>query len=184
MAIHPAIFNLYAQAVDGQPLWSERHGSIGVTHGRINVFIGSQPGNPVALSSLDFAVVKYLGITIDTDDRASTADPEMTPRQIIVPPWYALKTQEARRLQGHGWNAILTGADPATAVIQGNRFTAGSVPAAALADGAIRANLAAEGVDVFMSSSDSPRVGYERIGPFTLFPGGPWFYLFKKDPAP
>jgi len=181
---YSVIFNLYDRAVGGQPVWSERHGRIGVTHGRINVFIGSQPGNPVALSALDFAVVKYLGITIDTDDRASTPDPEMTPRQIIVPPWYALKTPRADRMAGYSWSAFLTGADPATAVIQGNRFTAGSVPPGALQPGAIRANLAADGMDTFISSSSNPPDGYESIGPFTLFPGGPWFYLHKKAPAP
>lgn len=179
---YSVIFNIYAQAVGGQPVWSERHGRLGVTQGRVNVFLGSQPSNPVAVASLDFSTAKYLGITLDTDDRATTADPEMVPRQVIVPPWYALKTPTAELMQGYGWNAFLTGSNPATAVIQGNRFTAGTVAVGALQPGAISANLAAEGVDAFLSSSSTPPAGYVNAGSVTLIPGGPPFYVFKKQP--
>lgn len=180
------IFNLYAEAMrpasGGQPLWSERHASVGVTNGQVNVFLGSQPGNPVSLASLDFSVVKYLGITIDTDDRASTADPEMTPRQVIIPPWYALKTPNSNLLQGYSWTAFMTGSDPATASIDGSRFTAGSITPAQMASGAILANLAADDVDTLLSSTASPvPTGYSSAGTVTLSGGATTFYLFKKN---
>ena len=180
------IFNLYAEAVrpatGGQPLWSERHASVGVTNGQINVFLGSQPGNATSLASLDFSVVKYLGITIDTDDRASTADPEMTPRQVIVPPWYALKTPNSNLLQGYSWTAFMSSGDPTTASIDGSRFTAGSLTTTKMASGAILANLAADNVDTLISSTATPvPAGYTSAGTVTLTGGTTTFYLFKKN---
>jgi hypothetical protein len=180
------IFNLYAEAVrpatGGQPLWSERHASVGVTNGQVNIFLGSQPGNATSLASLDFSVVKYLGITIDTDDRASTADPELTPRQVILPPWYALKTPNSNLLQGYSWTAFMTGSDPTTASINGSRFTAGSLTPAQMAGGAILANLAADNVDTLISSKATPvPTGYTNAGTVTLSDGATTFYLFKKN---
>jgi hypothetical protein len=180
------IFNLYAEALrpatGGQPLWSERHASVGVTNGQVNVFLGSQPGNATSLATLDFSVVKYLGITIDTDDRASTADPEMTPRQVILPPWYALKTPNSNLLQGYSWTAFMTGIDPTTASINGSRLTAGSLTPAQMAGGAILANLAADDVDTLISSKATPvPPGYSSAGMVTLSDGATTFYLFKKN---
>jgi len=180
------IFNLYAEAVrpasGGQPLWSERHASVGVTNGQINVFLGSQPGNVTSLASLDFSVVKYLGITIDTDDRASTADPEMSPRQVIIPPWYALKTVNSNLLQGYSWTSFMTGNDPSTASFDGSRFTAGSLTPGQMASGAILDNLAADNVDTLLSSQATPVPnGYSSAGTVTLSDGTTTFYLFKKN---
>lgn len=184
---YSVIFNLYAEAVrpstGGQPLWSERHGGVGVSQGQINVFLGSQPADPgKTLADLDFSVVKYLGITIDTDDRSSTADPEMSPRFVIVPPWYALKSPQSNLLKGYGWGSFLTGANPTTATINGSRFTAGTITTTQLAGGAIRDNLADGQIDTLISSTATPvPAGYTRVGSAVLTGGTATVYFFKKN---
>lgn len=96
---YTVIFNLYDQAVGGQPVWSERHVKIGVTRGMINVFLGSIS----PLTSVDFSQTKYLGITVDTDNLATTADPEMVPRSLIIPSFFA---KNSARMQGYDWSAL------------------------------------------------------------------------------
>ncbi len=94
------VFNLYNQAVGGTSIWTERHQKVGVINGMVNVFLGSI----ITISTVDFSQVKYLGITIDADDNANTADPEMVPRQMIIPAFYA---KNADRLQGLSEAALL-----------------------------------------------------------------------------
>jgi hypothetical protein len=93
------IFNLYDQAVGGQPVWSERHVKIGVTRGMVNVFLGSIS----PLTSVDFSQTKYLGITVDTDNLATTADPEMVPRSLIMPAFFSKNTS---KMLGYDWSSL------------------------------------------------------------------------------
>ncbi len=86
-------FNIYSQAVGGSTLWTERHEKVGVTNGMVNVFLGSI----TTLSNVDFGTVKYLGITIDADNNPATADPEMVPRQMIIPSFYAKNSETLNR---------------------------------------------------------------------------------------
>ncbi len=96
---YSVIFNLYDQAVGGQPVWSERHVKIGVNKGMINVFLGSIS----KLDSVDFSQTKYLGITVDTDNTATTADPEMVPRSLIIPSFFSKNTSKMR---GYDWSDL------------------------------------------------------------------------------
>jgi microcystin-dependent protein len=138
------IFNLYDTAVGGQPIWSERHTKVGVINGQLNVFLGSIPGNSTPLTSIDFTTVKYLGITVDTDNVATTADPEMVPRQILVPSFHAKKAEvatNATKLNGFDWSSILVGGsnNPTTALIRGNRIESSGITALEIQDGTIAA---------------------------------------------
>lgn len=96
---YSVIFNLYDQAVGGQPVWSERHVKIGVTRGMINVFLGSIS----PLTAVDFSQTKSFGITVDTDNLATTADPEMVPRSLIIPSFFA---KNSAKMQGYDWSAL------------------------------------------------------------------------------
>lgn len=123
------VFSLYDAPVGGTALWTERHTGVGLVNGMVNVFLGSI----VKLDGQDFTQVRYLGITIDADGNANTADPEMVPRQMVIPAFYA---KDSAALRGADWSAILaSGAtDPRTGYIAGARIASKSVKAAQLAD--------------------------------------------------
>lgn len=96
------IFNLYDTAVGGTSLWTERHEKVGVINGMVNLFLGSIN----SLDGQDFSKTRYLGITVDADGNANSYDPEMIPRQMIIPSFHA---QNSSRLQGMDWSAVLSG---------------------------------------------------------------------------
>lgn len=160
---YSVIFNLYDQAVGGQPVWSERHVKIGVTRGMINVFLGSIS----PLTSVDFSQTKYLGITVDTDNLATTADPEMVPRSLIMPAFHAKKAENSTKLAGNDWSAFFVNGsndatnNPATGFVSGAKVATGSIAATQLAadavttakvlDGAITSGKIADGT---ITSSD------------------------------
>lgn len=123
------VFNLYDAPVGGTALWTERHTGVGLVNGMVNVFLGSI----VALDGQDFTQTRYLGITIDADGNANTADPEMVPRQMIVPAFFA---KDSESLRGADWSAILAKGetDPRTGYINGARIYGKSVKAAQIAD--------------------------------------------------
>lgn len=123
------VFNLYDAPVGGTALWTERHTGVGLVNGMVNVFLGSI----VALDGQDFTQTRYLGITIDADGNANTADPEMVPRQMIVPAFFA---KDSESLRGADWSAILASGstDPRTGYINGTRIADKSIKAAKLAD--------------------------------------------------
>ena len=114
------IFSLYDVRVGGQPLWTERHAQVGAVNGQINVFLGSIPENPVLLGTLDFATEKWLGITVDTD---ASAQPEMVPRQLLAPAFFALRAGNADQMDGHDWSVLFADGDP-TGSISGGRIAA------------------------------------------------------------
>jgi len=89
-------FRLYDQAVGGTPIWTETHNNVGTINGMVNVFLGSI----TSLSNVNFAVQKHLGITIDVDGNPNTADPEMVPRQMIIPTFSA---KNSEKLDSYDW---------------------------------------------------------------------------------
>lgn len=131
---YSVIFNLYDQAVGGQPIWSERHVKIGVTKGMINVFLGSI----TPLTAVDFSQTKYLGITVDVDNLATTADPEMVPRSLIMPAFHAKKAENATKLAGQDWSVFFVNGtgdatnDPTTGFLSGAKIRPASITAAQL----------------------------------------------------
>ena len=127
---YSVIFNLYDQAVGGQPVWSERHVKIGVTRGMINVFLGSI----TPLTAVDFSQTKYLGITVDVDNLATTADPEMVPRSLIMPAFHA---KNAEKLAGFDWSAAFTTSNPATGFLKGARIDANTINTTQVTDSAV-----------------------------------------------
>ncbi len=141
------IFNLYSQAVGGGTLWTERHEKVGVVNGMINVFLGSIN----SMTNVDFSTVKYLGITVDVDSNPATADPEMVPRQMIIPAFAAKQAERTRTMdlldvnglpvlgQTFGWSSLMSNGNPSTGTIAGAKLTAASVTASQIASGTITA---------------------------------------------
>lgn len=100
-------FTLYDQPVGGTVLWAETHAKVGVINGMVNVFLGSivpfdNPGQ--GRPPVTFAETRHLGITIDADNNPNTADPEMVPRQMIIPAFWAKFAENADTLDGYDWN--------------------------------------------------------------------------------
>ena len=126
------IFNLYDAPVGGTALWTERHESVGLVNGMVNVFLGSI----VNLSGQDFTKTRYLGITIDADGNANTADPEMVPRQMIIPAFFA---KDSEKLMGADWSAILANGstDPRTGYIAGARIAEKTITTDKVADAGV-----------------------------------------------
>lgn len=120
-------FNLYNEAVGGTTVWTERHEQVGVINGTVNVFLGSIQ----SITSVDFSTIKHLGITIDADANPLTADPEMVPRQMIIPAFWA---KNSDKLAGHDWSAILvsgaTSNDPTNGKIRGDKIADSGVTTA------------------------------------------------------
>lgn len=121
------IFNLYAEAVGGQPIWTERHTKVGVSDGMVNLFLGSI----TSMAQVDFSQTRYLGITIDVDDKPTTPDPEMVPRQMIIPAFHA---KNSEKMAGYDWSAILV------AGVNGNNPSAGKIRGDKLADISVTGN--------------------------------------------
>ncbi len=129
---YTVVFSLYDAPVGGTALWTERHASVGLVNGMVNVFLGSITD----LSGQDFTKTRYLGITIDADGNANTPDPEMVPRQMIIPAFFA---KNAEKLQGADWSAILANGstDPRTGYISGTRIAENGITTDKLADDAV-----------------------------------------------
>ncbi len=132
---YSVIFSLYDQAVGGTPVWSERHTQIGVTQGALNVFLGSIE----ALGSVNFSQAKYLGITVDVDNVASSVEPEMVPRSVIIPAFHAKTAENSTKLAGNDWSAILVGGsnDPQTESISGQKLENEGITKSKLASGSV-----------------------------------------------
>ena len=131
-------FNLYREAVGGTSLWTERHEKVGVINGMVNVFLGSITAFPAEDSGQPFfATVKHLGITIDADSNTATADPEMVPRQMIIPAFYAKNADNAQALQSHGWNVLFDSEDPLSGKIDANKLADGTIGGSKLSGGAV-----------------------------------------------
>ena len=133
------VFCLYDVPVGGTALWTERHTGVRLVNGMVNVFLGSR----VSLNGQDFTQTRYLGITIDADGNSNTADPEMVPRQMIVPSFFA---KDSESLRGADWSAILEkkGTDPRKAYIDGGRIASKSVKATQLADQSVTTAILAD----------------------------------------
>lgn len=157
------IFNLYDQAVGGNNLWTERHEKVGLINGMVNVFLGSiQPLDSPA-PGVDFSSTRYLGIAVDADGNANTADPEMVPRQMIIPAFWA---QNSSKLAGENWIPLfgvnspvgplpakkletegITATQIAPRTITATRIVADSLTGAEIKDGSLTgAEIASRGV--------------------------------------
>ncbi len=131
-------FNLYNQAIGGTTVWTERHEKVSVINGMINAFLGSVN----SIGSVDFATTKYLGIAVDADANPATPEPEMVPRTMIIGAFHAKKAElatNATKLNGAGWDAVLTNADPNAggAVLKANRIGDGAISDTKLVNGAV-----------------------------------------------
>jgi len=128
-------FNLYDQAIGGTSVWTERHEKVSVINGTINAFLGAIGD----ISTVNFSTTKYLGITVDADDNPSTPEPEMVPRTMIIPAFFAKQSENTAKLNGSGWEAVLTESDAnsPTATIKADRIGSGTITEVKLADGAV-----------------------------------------------
>lgn len=136
------IFNLYDQAVGGNVLWTETHQKVGVINGTVNVFLGSINA---ALASVDFSQSRYLGITIDADNNPNTPDPEMVPRQMIIPAIYSKQAGNTFTLAGFDWSAVMTSTNPATASLRSDKFPTGGIQSQHIAANAVTSTQLASG---------------------------------------
>lgn len=129
------LFQLYNQPVGGQPIWLERHDKVGVINGLVNVFLGSI----TPLTNVTFDTTKHLGITIDADNIPNTPEPEMIPRQMIIPAFWA---KNSEKLNGFDWGAITVGGlnNPLLGKIAGNKIETGGITSSQIADHAIASN--------------------------------------------
>lgn len=139
---YSVIFNLYDQAVGGQPVWSERHVKVGVTRGMVNVFMGSIS----PLTAVDISQTKYLGITVDTDNLATTADPEMVPRSLILSAFHSKTAEKMTAFDAatgqslgvsYGWSTLFDNGNPATGRIAGTKLSDDSVNSGKITNGTI-----------------------------------------------
>jgi hypothetical protein len=134
------LFQIYDEPVGGTALWSERHEKVGVMNGMLNVFLGSiQP-----LTKVEFSQTRHLGITIDADNNPNTPDPEMLPRQMIIPAFWARQSDNSTRLAGHDWTPLF-GVNNPTGPLPGTKLQAGSITAAQIAPLTITSNQMAAG---------------------------------------
>jgi hypothetical protein len=126
------VFQIYDQAVGDRSIWSERHERVGVINGTINVFLGSIS----PLTAVNFSTTRYLGITVDGDNNPNSPDPEMVPRQMIIPAFWS---RNSDKLGGFGWSDLLTGGatNPLTGRISGEKIAEGTLAGGAISDGTI-----------------------------------------------
>lgn len=144
------IFNLYEQAIGGASKWTERHEKVGIINGSVNVFLGSiepfPPGKatPSPTDRTFFSKTRYLGITIDEDGNPTTPEPEMVPRQIIIPAFHAMNSE---KLQGFGWESILkdNGKDPENGHIKGSKIEEEGITNLQIRNGEIKTDEIADG---------------------------------------
>ena len=132
------LFQLYNQAVGGTAIWQERHDKVGVVNGLVNVFLGSITPLPD-----DFSSTRHLGITIDADGLSGTPEPEMVPRQMIIPAFWA---KNSEKLAGRDWTSIFLtnsplGLIPATKIepLGPSQIKLGAIGSAQIASNAIQA---------------------------------------------
>ncbi len=132
-------FTLYDQAVGGTVLWTETHVKVGVINGMVNVFLGSivrfdNPGQ--GRPPVTFAENRHLGITIDADNNPNTSDPEMIPRQMIIPAFWAKHAEDSTKLSGRDLGSVADYVLPRGIIVLWSG-TAGNIPTGwALCDGA------------------------------------------------
>ncbi|MBL9145368.1 MAG: hypothetical protein JNM99_16945 [Verrucomicrobiaceae bacterium] len=180
------VFNIYSQSIGGTTQWTERHEKVGVTNGMISVFLGSitplptTTGNPPVAF---FSTTRYLGITVDADDNAATADPEMVPRQMIIPAFHAKNADKmASQFGNYDWSVVFgTGNDPGASNVSLTKIPTltvdklpNSIPASKLEVGAALANLTSSGVSgvtsggIVLSANPNDTLlldaGYTKLG--------------------
>lgn len=128
------LFQLYNQAVGGAAIWQERHDRVGVVNGLVNVFLGSI----TPLTSVDFGSTRHLGITIDADNNPDTPEPEMVPRQMIIPAFWA---KNSEKLAGFDWSEITVGRtnNPVVGYLRADRIQPEGITAGQLAPQTITA---------------------------------------------
>ena len=137
------LFQLYNDAVGGTAIWTERHEKVGVINGVVNVFLGSIN----SLDAVTFDQTKHLGITVDADNNPNTPDPEMVPRQMIIPSFWSKYSENSTKLGGYDWSAILVGGtnNPAGGQIAGNKIQTAGITTTQIAASNITASLIALG---------------------------------------
>ena len=147
------VFQLYDQAVGGTLLWSERHEKVGVLNGMVNVFLGSIS----SLGGVNFSTTRYLGITVDGDNNPNTPDPEMVPRQMIIPAFWAKNADNATKMGGFGWNDLLANnaTNPSTGSISGAKIAAGTITGASIASGTLTGSQLASGTVTGVNIADN-----------------------------
>jgi hypothetical protein len=158
-------FRLYSQAVGGTPIWTETHRKVRVINGMVNVFLGSITTLDPVTGPVDFSPTRHLGITIDADDNPVTADPEMVPRQMIIPAFWAKQADNSTLLAGTNLSAILvSGNNPATGFIRGDRLEAGGITTDRIKPDAITTDKIAPGA-VQTSDIGDGQITVEKLSP-------------------
>jgi len=159
------VFQLYDQAVGGVLLWHERHEKVGVINGMVNVFLGSIS----PLGAVNFSTTRYLGVTVDGDNNPNTPDPEMVPRQMMIPAFWARNADNANKLGTFGWPDLLAGGatNPVSGKIDGTKLLAGSITGTHLGPGSVGASHIAN-QSVTATHLQDGSLGFSKLTPRTV----------------
>jgi hypothetical protein len=145
------VFSLYKQASGGSAVWTETQPSVAVAKGLFNVQLGSVSALPAPGPGSSYLYAQndlYLGVKVG-------ADPEMTPRQQLLPAAFAISAYSLGGLQASATNTAnnLVVLD-ATGKIPAGLVQAGSISAPFDLTGS-----AAYGLNVLNGSAASTAVG-------------------------
>ncbi|MGO8926300.1 MAG: hypothetical protein ACLQU3_05340 [Limisphaerales bacterium] len=123
-------FTLYDQPVGGTVIWGpETHYKVGVINGMVNVFLGSI--NPI--TNVDFSQTRHLGITIYADNNPNNPAPEMVPRQMIIPAFWAKHSENSDKLAGYDWTPIFGPNNNPNSPLPGSKILSSSVTSTQIA---------------------------------------------------
>lgn len=140
-------FQVYDAPEGGTAIWGPQlfDGSVGqgygskipVVQGYFNVMLGPVDIAGRSITNAFDGPVRYLEIRVGTNA-------PVTPRQRILSAPFAIRAsvadraENADKLAGKDWSALLDSNDPATGKFSGDRIATGSIGSSAIADGAIQ----------------------------------------------
>lgn len=91
--------NLYPAPAGGTPAWgTETHPNVPVVNGLVNIMLGNI--TPFPSTPGFFSKPLYVGVTIDDNNPLTPAEPELVPRQVLLPGLYAHEAGNASLLNG------------------------------------------------------------------------------------
>lgn len=131
-------FRIFGEPAGGIPLWSGEIHRLTVNAGMVNVQLGTK--NPLPTDRADdparsfFDSTLFLQVTVDGDSNGlfNDEDVPMSPRQAIVPVVFANESGNSRKLQGFGWQSLVSNGNPETGFIDGKKLADSSVDAGKL----------------------------------------------------
>jgi hypothetical protein len=132
-------FKIYDAPISGEVLWNGEIHKLTINRGLVNTILGSKS----SLETVDFNRNLYLEMTVDgnQDGLITPLDPPLLPRQVMIPSVFAVEAANARTLEGHNWDSILTSSNPQSGKLRIGIIADNSIPVSKIAsDGGDIAN--------------------------------------------